>query len=169
MFIIKSIFLILVFSISSIIGILFSKKYQNREKELKELKNAISLFETKIKFTYSPVPEVFKEVANGTAIPISKMFKIAGEKMEKISSTQAWEEGIAGVNHNLKEEDIKVIKEFGRMLGKTDMEGQISQIEVTKSFLEEQIEKAKTERNKNEKLYKTLGMVSGLAIVIILI
>ena len=35
--------------------------------------------------------------------------------------------------------------------------------------IEKQIEKAEEERNKNEKLYKTLGTVIGLAIVIILI
>lgn len=32
---------------SSIIGILFSKKYANREKEIKEMKNALNMFATK--------------------------------------------------------------------------------------------------------------------------
>lgn len=49
------------------------------------------------------------------------------------------------------------------------MEGQLSQIEVTESFLDEQIKQAQEEKNKNEKLYKKLGMTIGLAIVIILI
>lgn len=49
------------------------------------------------------------------------------------------------------------------------MEGQLSQIEITESFLEEQIRQAQEEKNKNEKLYQKLGMTVGLAIVIILI
>ena len=48
------------------------------------------------------------------------------------------------------------------------MEGQLSQIEVTESFLEEQIRQAQEEKNKNEKLYQKLGITIGLAIVIIL-
>lgn len=44
---------------SSIIGILFSNKYANREKEIKEMKNALNMFATKIKFTYEPIPNVF--------------------------------------------------------------------------------------------------------------
>lgn len=48
------------------------------------------------------------------------------------------------------------------------MEGQLSQIEITESFLEEQIRQAQEEKNKNEKLYQKLGMTIGLAIVIIL-
>ena len=50
----------------------------------------------------------------------------------------------------------------------TDAEGQLSQIEITESFLEEQIRQAQEEKNKNEKLYQKLGMTIGLAIVIIL-
>lgn len=49
------------------------------------------------------------------------------------------------------------------------MDGQLSQIEVTESFLDEQIRQAQEEKNKNEKLYKKLGMSIGMAIVIILI
>ena len=64
---------------------------------------------------------------------------------------------------------LENIKNFGKMLGKTDKEGQVSQIELTKTFIEMQIEKAKVEEQKNCKLYKTLGAVVGLAFVIILI
>lgn len=49
------------------------------------------------------------------------------------------------------------------------MDGQLSQIEVTESFLGEQIRQAQEEKNKNEKLYQKLGMMIGLAIVIVLI
>lgn len=53
--------------------------------------------------------------------------------------------------------------------GQTDSEGQASQIEITKSFIDMQIVKAEEERGKNEKLYKTLGITVGLAIVIVLL
>ncbi|MBR3163256.1 MAG: hypothetical protein IKF17_04070 [Clostridia bacterium] len=49
------------------------------------------------------------------------------------------------------------------------MDGQVSQIEVTKAFIDMQINKAEEERRKNEKLYKTLGITIGLALVILLI
>lgn len=47
--------------------------------------------------------------------------------------------------------------------------GQISEIELVNRFLDKQILEAEEVRSKNEKLYKTLGVISGLAIVIILI
>ncbi|MFR1441101.1 MAG: hypothetical protein ACLST0_02475 [Clostridia bacterium] len=45
----------------------------------------------------------------------------------------------------------------------------MSQIDLTQNFLEKQIEEAKNEKDKNEKLYKKLGTIIGLAIVIVLI
>lgn len=49
------------------------------------------------------------------------------------------------------------------------MQGQISEIEMTIDFVDTQIQDAEQECKKNEKMYKTLGTIVGLAIVIILI
>ena len=54
-------------------------------------------------------------------------------------------------------------------MGQTDVEGQVSEIEVTQKFLDMQIEEAEEEKKKNQKMYKTLGIVFGLVFVIILI
>lgn len=47
--------------------------------------------------------------------------------------------------------------------------GQVSEIKLIDKFLDTQIEKAEQDRRKNEKMYKTLGVTMGLAIVVILI
>ena len=72
-------------------------------------------------------------------------------------------------NLNITNEDKLALSNLGKLLGKTDILGQINQIEMTEDFLEEQIRKAEKEMDKNEKLYRTLGMILGLTIVIILI
>ena len=58
---------------------------------------------------------------------------------------------------------------MGKMLGQSDIDGQISQIEVTEEFLNRQIEEAEKEKTKNEKLYQKLGTILGLTLVTILI
>ena len=88
----------------------------------------------------------------------------------KFQSTDiAWEEAVEELKSNLKTEDKQTIKTLSKLLGSTDTDGQISQIEVTETFLEKQIREAEEEKQKNEKLYKKLGATIGLAIVIILI
>ena len=79
------------------------------------------------------------------------------------------DEAVEELKSNLKTEDKQTIKTLSKLLGSTDTDGQISQIEVTETFLEKQIREAEEEKQKNEKLYKKLGATIGLAIVIILI
>ena len=68
----------------------------------------------------------------------------------------------------LKAFDSRFTNTLSKLLGQTDTEGQISQIEITESFLESQIKEAIILRQKNEKLYTRLGTIMGLTIVIVL-
>lgn len=169
MFLFKIILLIAIVVASTILGILFSKKYSNREKELKEMKSALNIFATKIKFTYEPVPNVFLEISNKIGGNIGQIFARASSRMKEESAGEAWENAFTDVKNNLLEEDITILKNLGRLLGQTDIEGQLSEIEVVTQFLDTQLESARNEKIKNEKMYRTLGIVSGLTIAIILI
>lgn len=169
MIILKYIMIFLVFLISFLIGNLLSKKYILRVKELKDFKNALNIIESKIKFTYEPLPEIFMQTSKLLSKNISAMFVQASNNMKSLNAEEAWNKSLEEASTNLYNEDIENIKNFGKMLGKTDKEGQISQLELTKTFIEMQIEKAKIEEEKNSKMYKTLGAIVGLAFVIILV
>ena len=54
-------------------------------------------------------------------------------------------------------------------MGQTDLQGQLGKVKLTLGFLENQIQEAQAEDNKNKKLYKTLGVLTGAGLVIILI
>ena len=166
---IKYFMLILVFISSSLIGRLISKKYIDRVEELKEIKNALNIFKSKIKFTYEPLQEIFKQISNMVNKNIGNIFKNAKDIMKEKTAAIAWEEAVENSNTNLKEEDLQVLKNLSKLLGISDIDGQISQIEVTESFIERQLREAEQEKQKNVKLYKMLGNTIGLAIVIILI
>lgn len=169
MIIIKYISISLVFCISLYIGNLISRRYTLRLNELKDIKNALNIIESKIKFTYEPLADIFMQTSKMVSKNISKIFALASNNMKTDNAEEAWEKSINISITNLNKEDIESLKNFGKMLGKTDKEGQISRLELTKTFIEMQIEKAKAEEEKNAKLYKTLGAVVGLAFVIILI
>lgn len=167
--IVKFFILSLIFLSASLIGQLFSKKYVYRLEELEEMKNALNTFKTKIKFTYSPIPEIFEDISNSSNKNISKIFKLANEKMKDKTAEISWIEAVDETNTNLKPDDKHVISMLSKLLGQTDVDGQVSQIEITQNFLENQIKEAQEEKQKNQKLYNKLGMTIGLVIVIILI
>lgn len=118
MIIIKTIILMLIFGGSTSIGYLISKKYANRVMELKEFKNAINMLEAKIKFTYEPIPEIFKQISKNLDKNISEIFKKASEYIINITTKDAWNKAIEETKETLclNNEDINIIKKLGNML-----------------------------------------------------
>ncbi len=167
--IIKFIILSAIFGISTVLGINISKKYSTRVKELKEFQSALNIFEEKIKFTYEPIPEVFEEISKKVVPNIGQVFKAASENMKFTSAGEAWENAINEADTKLNKEDKDVLKGLAKMLGRTDLDGQVNEIKLTEKFLETKIRDAEIEKSKNEKLFKTLGATVGLAIVIVLV
>ena len=166
--IVKYIILFFILVISTLIGKLMAKKYVHRLEELEDTKAALNMLKSKIKFTYEPIPEIFGEISENSSKNISNLFFKAKEKMKFESTDIAWEEAVEELKSNLKTEDKQTIKTLSKLLGSTDTDGQISQIEVTETFLEKQIREAEEEKQKNEKLYTRLGTIMGMTVVIIL-
>lgn len=167
--IIKWIIYILIFIASSSIGIIYSQKYQKRVDELKDFKMAFNMIKTKIRFTYAPLKEIFYDVSKNIKSKTSLIFTNVCSYMEENDATKSWNEAINETETNLTKEDKEIISQFGKLLGKTDIEGQLNEIELSLNFLQMQIEKAENEKNKNAKLYKSLGVIAGVGIIIILI
>lgn len=171
MIFIKYILIFFIFVVSVTIGNLYSKKYENRLNELEQINSILNVFKSKIKFTCLTIQEIFNQIYEENKSNIGIIFKTANEYMEDNSARNSWERALEDSKEktNLNIEDITALKTLGKMLGNTDIDGQVSQIELTEQLLLEQIENAKIEKNKNSKLYKTLGAAMGLTIAIILI
>ena len=166
---IKIIIYIFIFATTSAIGILKAKKYVYRVDELRDIKLALNMFNTKLRFTCEPIPEIFQDISENFNFNVGNIFKMACKAMEKEDASVAWNTAIDLSILNINEEDKEILKNLSNLLGKTDLEGQIKQIELTENFIDEQIIKAEKERQNNEKLYRTLGISIGIAIVIVLL
>ena len=171
MIIIKIVLLLLVLVISFYIGLLYSKKFTKREEDLIEIRNGLEMFKNKIKFTLEPISEVFDEISNSLKPNIKSFFKDASIYMKETNAKEAWIKSINKnkENTNLNKEDVEKISNLSKSLGLTDIEGQVNNIEFFICLINEQIKKADLEKQKNQKLYKTLGTSVGLIISIILL
>lgn len=169
MHLIKFILLFFVFGTSSVIGILMAKKYSNRLNMLKNIKEGLNIFEVKINFSCDTIPEIFAEIATKIERNSGKIFSDTILYLQNSSVQQAWEMSIDKNLDCLKQEDKVTLKSLGKLLGKTDINGQIAQLKLVNNFLEKQINNAEEEKSKNEKMYKKLGVIAGIAMVVVLI
>ena len=148
MIVLKIILSILIIVCATKLGIEISKKYVFREKELYEFKNAFNMMETKIRYTYEPLKEIFYEMSETLDRNVGNVFRNVSKNLENSSAKKSWENAIDKNQLYLLKEDKDVLKGFGKLLGKTDKQGQISEIELILELLENQIEKANKERKK---------------------
>ena len=151
---IKYLLLMGIFGLSTAIGFLISKSYQNRVVELKEFKNILNIMKTKIKFTYEPLVEIFKQIAKDNDTEIEKIFGQMANQLSYYQAKDVWENCIQDADISIKQEDKDILKKLGKLLGQTDVEGQISEIEVTENFLDMQIENAEEEKRKKSLLLR---------------
>ena len=123
---------------------------------------------TKIKFTYEPLADIFRQISNNNETNVEKIFGQMANQITYFQTKEVWENCIQEADISINQEDKDILKKLGKLLGQTDVEGQISEIEVTENFLNMQIEKAEEDKKKNQKMYKTLGITIGLVFVIVL-
>ena len=116
MLFIKYLMLFIIFLSSTLIGKYIANKYIYRLKELEEMKNALNIFKSKIKFTYDPIPEIFGDISINTESNISNLFMKAIEKMKNETAAVAWEKATDEFSGNLNKEDKQVIKTLSKLL-----------------------------------------------------
>ena len=169
---IRYVFLILILGSSTSIGFLLSNRYINRVEELKSISKLINILQNKIKFTRKPLKEIFNELSKlEDNENIKSIFFKVSQNLDNHKMSETWNNIVEEEKGylSLKDEDINLLKTLGSTLGKSDVDGQMSEINLFAELLKIQIQKAEKEKEKNTKMYKSLGTIIGLVIVIILI
>lgn len=84
------------------------------------------------------------------------------------SLVEAWNQAIYKVKdvYGLDNEDVELIYNFGCNLGKSDIDGQISNCKMNRKLIDSRIALALDEKEKKGKLYFILYILGGLTIVL---
>lgn len=164
---------IIILIASTSIGLLMAWKYKVRVGQLKEIRRLFQLIETEIFYTATPILEVLEKISIQASPPIANIFKEIireikkreGRTLGKIWSS-AFDKGREYTGFT--KEDLVAINYFGNILGTSDQESQIKNGKLVQSQLGKLEEGAQKDFIRNEKLFKNLGILLGLTIVIIL-
>ena len=156
---------------STSIGFIISKGYYERLDELNAFNTLINILQNTIKFTKLPLKDIFEQIGNITIkTRVKNIFINCSQKIKDTTLENAWKQAIDEEMDylNMKNEDFDVIETLGNTLGKTDIDGQMNELNQFKERLNIQIKQAEEEKRKNSKMFKSLGTIAGLVLVIIL-
>jgi stage III sporulation protein AB len=164
---------LLVIAAAGLIGYILSRDCAVRAQELRDLQGMLQMLENEISFLSSPLTEAFEGIQKTSRSKAAVFFQLAEGKLRSgsgMNAYEAWEtsvrEGIKKTSLNAEDEEILVT--FGKLLGSSDVEGQVKNIRLALSQLKMQEQKAEDNRYKNEAMYRRLGILGGLAVVIVL-
>ncbi len=151
------------------LGIIKSKRYESREYILRE---AIMLFEgirNEIQYALTPIPNAIESVRQNMITPLKEvMGAVSFELLQYNVSNEKITNEIAKLGE-LTPYDIQTISNGIITLGKSDIDGQTGIINMTSVTLENQLQDSIEAKRKNSKLYKTVGLATGLMIAIVFI
>lgn len=159
---------------STLIGYKLAEQVKERVVLLQDFKTSILMLQTEIQFTLTPLAEAFENISSNMHGKIKEFFLNISEEMNERSGRTVDEiihQGIQKIfaQAKLKKEDLEPILQLSKSIGGSDVEGQVRAIQLCIEYLEQRIRQASSEREKSERMYQTLGVLSGISIVIVLI
>lgn len=138
-------------------GFYYSNKLYIRKDTLQKFINELKASVTQIRYSSDNLCDIFSDKFSG--------FEFCDEQPFLIQ----WNNLLKSYDSKLKKSDIKLLLSFAQNLGKADVNGEISHIQMYIDMLNDCVEDAKNNINSKSKLYRTLGVSFGLLISILLL
>jgi stage III sporulation protein AB len=165
---------ILILAASTIGGFVYAESFKKRVRQLNELERALNQLQSEIEYTYTPLPEALKSVADKSEEPVKGIFNRASELLflnEAEDVYDAFKKSLKDSSEGLhiNNEDLNIMLDLSKSLGESDIEGHKKIFILAKSNLKKRISIAEDAMYKNVKMYRYLGFSLGAMLVIVLI
>lgn len=171
MIILKIVLATLIICITTYLGMLKSKRLYDREYILREMVSFLIGLENEIKYCLSLLPNAYE--AARMSLKTNLKYALGNISIDMLKEDEyivdrSIVDNISQID-GLVEYDKNVIISTLRNLGKSNVEGQINIIQNSITTLDNQIKEANEMKIKSSRMYRTIGMLSGLIIVVVFI
>ncbi|PKM79023.1 MAG: stage III sporulation protein AB [Firmicutes bacterium HGW-Firmicutes-13] len=164
---------VLIILSTSLMGFSLAAKYRKRIKELRLLQIAFQMLSSEISYTQTPLPFALREIGRKLSEPVSRFFlegaRLLGECRGK-GLEEIWTEAVNKVFPGtcLTDKDRDLLLSVSSFLGISDQYHQEKQIILLLNHLKLSEKEAWESLQKNERMWKYLGVLGGLMLVILL-
>ena len=149
-------------------GFYFSSRLKAREERLCTTLLLIKELTVQIRYTNAKIGDILKSAAENTAYQNLSFVTDCLSLNENEDFHRVWSEGVEKQLF-LNQRDKELLFSLGEHLGETDSEGQLSFLEITEAMLSEQREEARAERGAKGRMYRSVGLLCGLAMGIMVL
>ncbi|MBR5614163.1 MAG: stage III sporulation protein AB [Clostridia bacterium] len=156
------------------LGMFFASGFRRRVQQLVELENVFAQLEFDIDYLSIPLDESFEKAAKNSCGAISEMFLYITDRLRKnrcCDMQMVWKRAIDRSKDDLflSDDDKRILTDFSKTLGSGNKEKEKNNIKMTLMRLKLAEDEARTAAECNVKMYRGLGILTGVFIVIVLI
>lgn len=164
---------ILILMTTTWLGFQKARKYADRPKQIRQLRSALSLLKTEIGYGARPLVAACEQIGSRVSSPISHIFVTCRYNLEHMDGSSTFDCFKQAVDKEwsktaLSDAEKEIMLNFGRTLGASDREDQLQHLALAESNLKIEETKAREEQVQNEKMFKTIGILCGALIVILM-
>ena len=163
---------LIIFFSCSILGFMKAFSYKERRTELEGIIEIMELLELEISYKKDSLSKTFKRVSLLKDCWFSNVISSCGDYLEAQNSlTVSWENAVKD-NINtlpLNKEDIMILNDIPIGLGRSDVKGQEKVFRPILIRLRQRCGEASEQEKKQGRMFKSLGISSGIVIAIILL
>lgn len=163
---------IFVFGAGALIGMYMSHQYSSRPRHIRQLIQALQRLETEISYGMTPLADAFASIARQSSGPVAALLAIAAEQLQtdsvdtrralEQSAERCWER----TSMRMAEKEIWL--HLGSILGVSDKSDQIKHLRLAMSQLKSEEHAAQDDQRRYASMWRSLGMLGGALVVILL-
>lgn len=164
---------VLILVSGSSMGWLSGYQLKQKIRQMKEFQSLLLYMKGEIKYSHQPVGELFLKISEKANEPYRSILTETGKELKRHqgkSLYEIWKENIAHVQKDLyfSKKEMEMLMTCGAALGNLDRESQISQLEFQLQQWGENTKRLQEQYLENAKLYRNLGVMGSILVVILL-
>ncbi|MCF6094456.1 stage III sporulation protein AB [Microaerobacter geothermalis] len=155
-------------------GFYLAKTYAERPNQIRNLRSALKMLETEVVYGATPINEAFRHIGKRIKEPVSSLFIQTAKRLENgdgLSFIECWKYSLNEEWRNtfLKKSEYEILLQLGHVIGLSGKADQVKHIHLALANLEVEELQAKEDHEKYAKVSKSLGVLSGILIVILML
>lgn len=165
---------VLILAAAAMFGFVQALHYARRPRQIRQMIGALQRMETEIVYALTPLPEAMLSLSRQLSEPLSSLFRMTADRLKAsggaASTREIWQQSVreAWRVSSMKQPEQEIVLQLGAVLGVTDRADQVKHLRLAVSQLQTEEQESREEQRRYETMWKSLGILIGALIVILM-
>lgn len=164
---------VLVVLAGTMFGFAKASAYARRPRQIRQLIAAFQRLETEMTYGFTPLGEALLHISGQLEPQLAAMFRRAAEPlnaMTGVTAAESWKEAVDACWRQtaLSSNEREILSQLSFTLGTSDREDQAKHLRLAVDMLKAEEENARDEQRRYEKMWRSLGVLAGAFVVILM-